>query len=91
MTFNFTEDQQLIKNMVREFAENEVRPIAAEIDKNHRFPVETVKRMGEIGLMGITIPEEYEGSGGDTLSYAVAVEELARVCGRAWQIGRAHV
>ena len=80
MSFNFTEEQQLIKNMVREFAENEVRPIAAEIDKNHRFPVETVKRMGEIGLMGITIPEEYEGSGGDTLSYAVAVEELARVC-----------
>ncbi|GAB6037948.1 acyl-CoA dehydrogenase [Fundidesulfovibrio butyratiphilus] len=80
MSFNFTEEQQLIKNMVREFAENEVRPIAAEIDKNHRFPVETVKRMGEIGLMGITIPEEYEGSGGDTVSYAVAVEELARVC-----------
>lgn len=80
MSFTFTEDQKLIKNMVREFAESEVRPIAAEIDKNHRFPLETVKRMAEIGLMGITIPEEYEGSGGDTLSYVLAVEELARVC-----------
>ena len=80
MSFILTEDQALIRNMVREFAENEVKPIAAEIDKTHQFPLATVKRMGEIGLMGMTIPDELEGSGGDTLSYAMAVEELARVC-----------
>ena len=75
-----TEEQQLIKNMVREFAENEVKPIAAEIDKNHRFPEETVNRMKELGLFGLSIPEELEGSGGDTLAYIIAVEELSRVC-----------
>ncbi len=80
MSFILTEDQTLIKNMVREFAESEVKPIAAEIDKTHAYPLATVKRMGEIGLMGMTIPEELEGSAGDTLSYAIAVEELARVC-----------
>ncbi len=76
----FTEDQLLIRNMVREFAENEVKPIAAEIDREHRFPAETVKRMAELGLFGLAVPEEYEGSGGDTLSYILAVEELSRVC-----------
>jgi butyryl-CoA dehydrogenase len=75
-----TEDQKLIKKMVREFAESEVAPIAAEIDREHRFPAETVKRMGELGLMGMTIPEEYEGTAGDNVSYIIAVEELARVC-----------
>ena len=59
----FTEDQLLIRNMVREFAENEVKPIAAEIDREHRFPAETVKRMAELGLFGLAVPEEYEGSG----------------------------
>ena len=76
----FTEDQLLIRNMVREFAEKEVKPIAAEIDREHRFPAETVKRMAELGLFGLAVPEEYEGSGGDTLSYILAVEELSRVC-----------
>ena len=75
-----TEDQRMMRDMVREFAENEIRPIAAEVDRDHKFPLETVKRMGELGLMGMTIPEEYEGSGGDALSYIIAVEELARVC-----------
>ena len=80
MSVILTEDQELIRNMVREFVENEVRPIASEIDKSHEFPLKTVKRMGEIGLMGMTIPEEYEGSAGDTRSYIIAVEELARAC-----------
>ena len=75
-----TEDQMMIQSMVREFAENEVKPIASEIDKNHRFPAETVRRMAELGLFGLAVPEEYEGSGGDTLSYILAVEELSRVC-----------
>lgn len=76
----FTEDQLLIKNMVREFAENEVKPIAAKIDREHSFPAETVKRMAELGLFGLAVPEEYEGAGGDTLSYILAVEEMSRVC-----------
>jgi butyryl-CoA dehydrogenase len=75
-----TDDQELIQKMVREFANDEVQPIAAEIDKTHQFPVATVKRMGELGLMGMTIPEEYEGTAGDNVSYIIAVEELARVC-----------
>ncbi len=80
MSAILTEDQELIRNMVREFAESEIQPIAAEIDKTHEFPLKTVKRMGELGLMGMTIPEEYDGTAGDTRSYIIAVEELARVC-----------
>ncbi len=80
MAMQFTEDQLLIKNMVREFAENEVKPIAAKIDREHSFPAETVKRMAELGLFGLAVPEEYEGAGGDTLSYILAVEEMSRVC-----------
>lgn len=80
MSIKLTEEQILIQRMAREFAETHVQPIAAEIDKNHRFPQETVKQMGELGLMGITIPEEYGGSGGDNISYVLAVEELAKVC-----------
>ncbi|MDR2051436.1 MAG: acyl-CoA dehydrogenase [Deltaproteobacteria bacterium] len=77
--YNLTEDQLLIKNMVREFAESEVRPIAGAIDKEHRFPEESIPRMAELGLFGLTIPEGYGGSGGDVLSYILAVEELSRV------------
>ena len=80
MNFNFTEEQALIKNMVREFAEKEIKPIAAEIDKTHRFPKETVARMMELSLFGLGIPEEYGGSGEDTLAAALAYEELGRVC-----------
>lgn len=85
------EDQELIQNSVREFAEAEVRPIAAEIDKHHKFPEKTTKRMAELGFLGFTIPEEYEGSGGDTVSYSVAVEELGRVCATHSVIVSAHV
>jgi butyryl-CoA dehydrogenase len=85
------EDQELIQNSVREFAEAEVRPIAAEIDKHHTFPEKTTKRMAELGFLGLTIPEEYEGSGGDTVSYSVAVEELGRVCATHSVIVSAHV
>ena len=86
-----TEDQELIQNMVREFAENEVRPIASEIDKNHRFPAETVKRMAELGIFGLNIPEEYEGAGGDAVSYSLAVEELSRVCATHGGIVSVHI
>ena len=75
-----TEDQELIRSMVREFAEEEIAPIASEIDRTHTFPQATVKRMAELGLLGLAVPEEYEGSGGDSISFAIAVEELSRVC-----------
>ena len=86
-----TEDQELIQGMVREFATDEVAPIAAEIDKTHEFPTATVARMAELGLLGLTVPEEYEGSEGDAISYSVAVEELSRVCASHGVILSAHV
>src|SRR5438093_11530153 len=81
MKLDHTEEQQMIQAMAREFAETAIKPIAAEIDREARFPHETVKRMGELGLMGIAIPETWGGSGADTVSYVVAVEEIAKACG----------
>ena len=78
--FELSEEQRMIQSVARDFAEKEVRPIAEAIDREARFPTETVRRMGELGLMGIAIPEAYGGSGGDTISYALAVEEVARAC-----------
>ncbi|MHC4660533.1 MAG: acyl-CoA dehydrogenase [Planctomycetota bacterium] len=78
---DLSEEQQQIREMVRDFAVKEVEPIAHEIDENQRFPKETVKRMAELGLFGIPISEEYGGAGGDNLSYILAVEEISRVCG----------
>ena len=76
-----TEDQTMIRDMVREFAIGEVAPIAHEIDEEHRFPKETWDKIVELGLTGICFPEELGGAGGDTLSYILAVEELSKVCG----------
>ncbi|RAK18420.1 alkylation response protein AidB-like acyl-CoA dehydrogenase [Anoxybacillus vitaminiphilus] len=81
MNFELTKEQQMIKEMVRDFAEKEIKPYAAEWDRTAKFPIETFKKMGELGLLGIPFPEEYGGSGGDTISYAVAVEEIGRACG----------
>jgi len=86
-----TEEQTMLRDMVRDFALNEVKPIAAEIDENQRFPVETIQKMGELGLMGICFPEEYGGAGMDTVCYAIAVEELSRVCGSTGLTLAAHV
>ncbi len=80
MNIELSEEQRMIQAVAREFAEKEVRPIACAIDREARFPRETVRRMGELGLMGIAIPEAYGGSGGDTVAYALALEEVARVC-----------
>ncbi len=81
MPYNLNEDQAAIREMVRDFALNEVEPIAAEVDENSRFPMETFKKMAELGLMGVPFPEEYGGAGADYLSYAITVEEISRVCG----------
>jgi butyryl-CoA dehydrogenase len=79
-SFDLTEDQRAVREMVRDFAESEIRPIAATIDETHEFPTETVKKMAELGLLGMFVPEQYGGAGMDFLSYVIAVEELSRVC-----------
>ena len=79
MNFDLTQEQQLVRDTVREFAESRIAPVAAELDREHRFPYELVAELAELGLMGMTVPEEYGGAGADTLSYAVAVEELTRI------------
>ena len=79
MNFDLTDEQRAIRDLARDFAQSEVRPVAEELDREKRFPYEIVKKLGELGLMGIPYPDEYGGGGADTLSYAIAVEELARV------------
>lgn len=90
MDFNFTPQQQLMIQLMREFAENEVKPLAAEIDETERFPRETVQKMAKYGMLGINIPKQYGGAGADTLSYVLAIEELAKVCGTTAIILSAH-
>src|SRR5918996_4857759 len=80
MNLQLTDEQSMIQAMAREFAEGHIRPIAAEIDREGRFPHETVKRMGELGLMGIAVPEAWGGSGADTVAYVVALVEIAKQC-----------
>jgi short-chain 2-methylacyl-CoA dehydrogenase len=77
--FELTDEQRLLRDTVRDFAEREVKPVAEELDRSKSFPYEIVRKLGELGLMGIPFPEEYGGGGADTLSYALAIEELARV------------
>ncbi|MGH2979062.1 MAG: acyl-CoA dehydrogenase family protein [Solirubrobacterales bacterium] len=79
MDFDLSAEQKLIQSTVRDFARQEVAPVAEELDREKRFPYEIVEKLGKLGLMGIPFPEEYGGGGGDTLSYALAIEELARV------------
>jgi short/branched chain acyl-CoA dehydrogenase len=79
MNYELTEEQKLLRRTVREFSESKVAPVAEELDREERFPYELVKEMAELGLMGIPIPEEYGGAGADTVSYAIAIEELTRI------------
>ncbi len=90
MNFQLTKEQEFVRKMVREFAVNEVEPLAADIDKEHRFPTETVEKMARYGLLGVPFPTEYEGAGGDHISYAITVEELSRVCASTGVICSAH-
>ena len=90
MDFKLTKEQAMVQKMYREFAENEVKPLAAEVDEEERFPEETVKKMAKLGMMGIYFPKEYGGAGGDVLSYVMAVEELSKVCGTTGVILSAH-
>ena len=79
MNFELSDEQELIRRTVRDFAETKVAPVAGELDREARFPYELVAELGELGLMGLPIPEEYGGAGGDTVSYAIAIEELTRI------------
>jgi alkylation response protein AidB-like acyl-CoA dehydrogenase len=79
MNFDLSDDHRLIRSTVRDFAEGEVAPVAEELDRTKSFPYDIVRRLGDLGLMGVPFPEEYGGGGGDSLAYAIAVEELARI------------
>jgi short/branched chain acyl-CoA dehydrogenase len=79
LNFDLDQEHELVRSTVREFAQERVAPVAEELDRESRFPYELVAELGELGLMGMTIPEEYGGAGADTVSYAIAVEELTRV------------
>ncbi|MCI8304801.1 MAG: acyl-CoA dehydrogenase, partial [Lawsonibacter sp.] len=90
MLYQTTQEHEELRAKVREFAEAEIKPIAFMLDKNNQFPTEAVQKMGELGLMGLPYEKEYGGAGLDALSYAIAVEELARVDGGAGVILSAH-
>jgi butyryl-CoA dehydrogenase len=80
MDLKFTEEQEMIRKMVRDFAQKEVAPIAAEIDEKGIVPFENIKKMGQLGLLGLTVSEKYDGGGADAISYVIAIEELAKAC-----------
>ena len=90
MDFTLSKQQQMVQKMYKEFAENEVKPLAKKVDAEEYFPVETVKKMAKLGMMGIYFPKEYGGAGGDVLSYVMAVEEMSKVCGTTGVIISAH-
>lgn len=90
MDFELTEMQKLFKKTVREFAEKEIKPLADKIDKEEYFPKDLYKKMGKMGLMGMTVPQKYGGAGIDRVSYMIALEEISRVCGSTGLILEAH-
>ena len=85
-----SKEHQMLQKMYREFTENEVRPIAQEVDEEERFPEETVEKMAKLGMMGIPYPKEYGGAGADNLAYAIAIEELSKACATTSVIVAAH-
>lgn len=90
MDFSISDEYRMLQKMYREFTENEVEPIAAEVDEEERFPVETVEKLAKYGMLGIPFPKEYGGSGGDNLAYTMAVEELSKACATTGVIVSAH-
>lgn len=90
MHFELSDEQNLTRQSVRDFADSEVAPIAAEIDREHRTPVEVIPKLGELGLLGMFVPPEYGGAGMDSVSYVIAVEELARACATTSVMVEAH-
>ncbi|MGE0078324.1 MAG: acyl-CoA dehydrogenase [Bacteroidales bacterium] len=90
MDFSLTKTETLFLQMIRDFAEKEVKPLAAEVDEQERFPVETVEKMAKLGIMGIPIPVEYGGAGGSNMMYCIAVEELSAACATTGVVVSAH-
>lgn len=90
MDFSLSKTETLFLQMIREFAEKEVKPLAAEIDEQERFPIETVEKMAKIGIMGIPIPKQYGGAGGNNQLYSMAVEELSVACATTGVVVSAH-
>lgn len=90
MDFNLSREHEMLRDMYRCFAENEVKPVAAQTDEEERFPDEVVAKLGRFGMMGIPFPAKYGGAGGDVLAYVMAVEELSKVCGTTGVIVSAH-
>ena len=90
MDFTLSKQQQMVQKMYKEFAENEVKPLAKMVDAEEYFPKETVEKMSKLGMMGIYFPKEVGGAGGDVLSYVMAVEEMSKVCGTTGVIISAH-
>ena len=90
MDFKLSKEQEMMRKLFREFAENEVKPLAAMVDEEEMFPENTVKKMAELGMMGIYFPKKYGGAGADVVTYAMAVEELSKVCGTTGVIVSAH-
>jgi butyryl-CoA dehydrogenase len=90
MQLELNDNQKLIQKMVREFAEKEIAPIAAELDKKEEYPTKTLEKMAKLGLLGVIIPQEYGGAGLDTISYAIVVEEISRKCASTGVITSVH-
>ncbi len=90
MDFVLSKEHQMLRKMYRDFAENEVKPLAEEGDEKEMFPMETVKKMGKLGMMGVYFPKQYGGAGADVLSYAMCVEELSKVCATTGVVVSAH-
>lgn len=90
MDFSLAKEHEMARQLFKDFAENEVKPLAQEIDENHRFPRETVDKLAKYGFLGIPVPKEYGGQGADILTYAMCVEELSKVCGTTGVIVSAH-
>ena len=90
MDFTLSKEHEMLRKMYREFAQNEVKPLAQEIDEEERFPSETIPKLAKLGLLGIPFPKKYGGAGGDNLAYAMAVEEIAKTCGTTSVIICAH-
>lgn len=90
MDYLLSEEQNMIRDMVSKFSDNEIKPVASENEKNGKFPADIIKQAGELGLMGIAYPEEYGGAGMDNISYMIAIEEISRNCASTGVIISAH-
>ena len=90
MDFKLSKEHELLRKMYREFAQNEVKPLASELDEEERFPKETIPKLAKLGMLGIPFPQKYGGAGGDNLAYAICVEEIAKTCGTTSVIICAH-